>query len=191
MSHLATDVPRRHRLSAADYHRMAEVGILAPDARVELIDGEIIDMAPIGSRHNATVDRLTKALHTAVGDVAIVRTQGSIALGAYSEPEPDIALLLPVANSYWSALPEASDVLLLIEVATASLRYDRDVKIPLYARHRVPEVWLVDTETLRLTRYRSPLHGGYASIDEPDLGVPLVVEALPNVRVDLSALFPR
>jgi Uma2 family endonuclease len=191
MPHITADPPRRHRLSVADYHRMAEAGILASDARVELIDGEVIDMAPIGSRHNATVDRLAKALQQAVGDSAIVRTQGSISLGAYSEPEPDIALLRPVADSYWSALPGANDIFLLIEVATASLRYDRDVKIPVYARHRVPEVWLIDTETLRLTRYRNPSQAGYALIDEPDLASPLSVETGATMRVDLSALFPR
>src|SRR5689334_20099144 len=103
MSQIAVEPPRRHRLSVADYYRMAEVGILRPDERVELIDGEIIDMAPIGSRHNATVTRLATILHRAVGDSAIVQAQGSISLGSHSELEPDIALLHPRADFYWSA----------------------------------------------------------------------------------------
>jgi Uma2 family endonuclease len=191
MSQIAVDPPRRHRLSVSDYYRMAEVGILSPDARVELIDGEIIDMAPIGSRHNAIVDRLAARLQIAVGESAIVRTQGSVSLGSYSEPEPDIALLRPRADSYWSVQAGAADILLLVEVAGSSLRYDRDVKIPLYARHLVPEVWLIDTEALRLTQYRSPSRSGYSSIHEPDLRMPLILEALGNLRVDLSTLFPR
>ena len=190
MSQIAVDPPRRHRLSVADYYRMAEVGILAPDARVELIDGEIVDMAPIGSRHNATASRLAKTLQEAVGDAAIVQSQGSISLGAYSEPEPDIALLRPHADSYWSALPSAADIFLLVEVAGSSLRFDRDVKIPLYARHLLPEVWLIDTEALRLTRYRNPVRSGYSSIHEQDLRMPLILGALGNMRVDLSTLFP-
>jgi Uma2 family endonuclease len=190
MSQIAVDPPRRHRLSVVDYYRMAEVGILSPDARVELIDGEIIDMAPADSRHNATVNRLTLRLQKAVGDLAIVRVRGSISLGSHSEPEPDVALLRPRADSYWSAQPGAADVFLLVEVAGSSLLYDRDVKIPLYARHLVPEVWLIDTETRRLTRYRNPSRSGYSLIDDPDLRTPLTIETVGNVQADLSTLFP-
>ena len=100
-------------------------------------------------------------------------------------------LLRRRADSYWSVLPSAADIFLLVEVAGSSLRYDRDVKIPLYARHLVPEVWLIDTEALRLTQYRSPSRSGYSSINELDLRMPLILEALGNMRVDLSALFPR
>jgi Uma2 family endonuclease len=191
MSQIATHQPRRHRLSVADYYRLAEAGILRPDEPVELIDGDIIDMAPIDSRHNATVDRLAAALQIAsAGGRAIVRAQGSIALGAYSEPEPDIALLRPRADFYWSEQPGPADILLLVEVAASSLPYDRDVKVPLYARHQVAEVWLIDIEARRLTRYRNPSPRGYSSIDDPDLRAPLPVEMLVDVRVDLSALFP-
>jgi Uma2 family endonuclease len=190
MSQIAVDQPRRHRLSVSDYYRMAEVGILPPDARVELIDGEIIDKPPIGSRHSATMDRLTLTLQKAVGDLAIVRAQGSISLGSYSEPQPDIALLHPRADSYWSVQPGAADIFLLVEVAASSLRYDREIKVPLYAQHRVPEVWLIDTETRRLTRYRNPSRSGYSLIDDPDLRMPLIIEMLGNTRANLSALFP-
>src|SRR5690606_20818239 len=118
------------------------VGILRPDDRVELIEGEIIDVAPIGSRHAGTVDYLATALTTAVARRAIVRVQGPVTLDAYSQTEPDVALLRPRSDYYRAAHPTPSDVLLLVEVAEASLRYDRGVKIPLYARSGVAEVWL-------------------------------------------------
>jgi Uma2 family endonuclease len=187
MSQTAVDPPRRHRLSVADYYRMAEAGILAPDARVELIDGEIIDVAPIGSQHNATVDRLAELLRRAAGDTVIVRAQGSISLGAFSEPEPDIALLRRRPDFYWAAQPNAADVLLIAEVAGSSLAYDRDVKVPLYARHGIPEVWLIDIENQRLKRYLNPSRSGYALVDEPDIRAPLPIA---NTFADLSALFP-
>jgi Uma2 family endonuclease len=189
MSQTAVDPPRRHRLSVADYYRMAEVGILAPDARVELIDGEIIDMAPIGSLHNATVDQLAELLKGAAGDAVIVRAQGSISLGAFSEPEPDIALLRRRADFYRAAQPGAADVLLIVEVAVSSLPYDRDVKVPLYARHGIPEVWLIDIEALRLTRYRAPKEGMYTLVEQPDLETPISLDALPDACVTLRPLF--
>ena len=190
MSQIAADLPRRHRLSVADYYRMAEVGILSPDARVELIDGEIIDMAPIGRRHNATVSRLTKLFEVTVGNLAVVWPQNSIRLDNYSEPQPDIAVLRYRTDFYWSAQAGGADTLLIVEVAESSLRYDRDVKLPLYARHNVPEVWLVDINGRRLTRHRRPMQGRYTHVDEPDLGAPLEIEAINQVSVDLSELFP-
>jgi Uma2 family endonuclease len=122
----------------ADYYRMAEVGILAPDARVELIDGEIIDMPPPGSSHAGTVDYLLSVLGTAARDRANLRVQSPVRLSEYSEPQPDLALLRP----------RAEDVLLIVEVAANSLRFDRKKKVPLYARHGIPEVWLLGVAAL-------------------------------------------
>jgi Uma2 family endonuclease len=189
MSHPAAEEPRRHRLTVADYYRMGEVGILAPDARVELIDGEIIDMAPIGTSHVSGVLQLDHVLQDAVKGKALVLVQAPIVLGDYSAPQPDLAVLRPRADYYRSSLPGATDVLLIVEVAQSSLRYDRDDKIPLYARHGIPEVWLVDLKTQRLVRYRNPQQGAYTLIDEPDLGVPMEIAALPETRLDLSTLF--
>jgi Uma2 family endonuclease len=169
---------------------MGEVGIFKPDARVELIDGEIIDMPPIGHRHAAIVDKLAELLIKAVEGRSIVRTQGPIALGRHSEPLPDLALLKPRADGYFDAHPRPGDVLLVIEVADTSLRFDRDVKTPLYAKHDVPEVWVIAVEDRRVTRYRDPLRRAYRRVDEPDLRAPLEVAALSAVRIDLSALFP-
>ena len=188
MSHTATEPPRRHRLTVADYYRMGEVGILAPDARVELIEGEIIDMAPIGSPHVSAVLQLDHLLQQAVMGNALVLVQNPIVLGDYSAPQPDLALLRPRADYYRSSLARPGDVLLIVEVAQSSLRFDRDDKVPLYARHGIPEVWLVDLKGKRLVRHRNPQHGAYTLIDEPDLGSPLEIAALADTRIDLSTL---
>ncbi|HEY3515825.1 MAG TPA: Uma2 family endonuclease, partial [Gammaproteobacteria bacterium] len=163
-------------------------GILAPDARVELIDGEIIDMAPIGSPHVSAVLQLDHLMKKAVADKALVLVQGPIVLGDYSVPQPDLAVLRPRADYYRSSLAGPADVLLVVEVAQSSQRFDRDDKIPLYAHHGIPEVWLVDLRAKRLVRYRDPQQGAYASVDQPDLGSLLEIAALPGTRLDLSAL---
>jgi Uma2 family endonuclease len=169
---------------------MAEVGILGPNERTELIDGEIIDMPPPGSLHAGTVDLLLERFRTAVGNAAIVRVQNPIDLDTFSEPQPDIALLRPRADYYRSAHPSGRDVLLAVEVADSSLRYDRDTKVTLYARHGIPEVWLVDVHAKQLTRYRSPMEANYTRIDRPEVGVPVDIGMLPGVVVSLGGLFP-
>jgi Uma2 family endonuclease len=168
---------------------MAEVGILPDDARVELIDGEIIDMAPPGDPHAGTVDQLALILGPAVAGRAHVRVQNPLQLDDHSEPQPDISLLKPRADFYKSRRPRPSDALLVVEVADTSLRFDRNRKVPLYARHGIPEVWLVDLRAKRLIRYRHPQQGAYTLIDEPDLGAPLEIAALAETRLDLSTLF--
>ena len=156
----------RHRLSVADYYRMGEAGVFAPDARVELIEGEVIDMAPIGSRHGSAVKRLVSLLTSTLGSRVILAVQDPLRLSDLSEPEPDLMLLKPRDDFYADAHPSAADVLLLIEVADTSARYDREIKLPLYARHGVPEVWIVDLEARLLRFYSLPagafftLHGG-------------------------------
>jgi Uma2 family endonuclease len=183
------DLPRRHSLTVEDYYRMAEVGILGPDDRVELIDGEIIDMPPIGELHAGTVTQLRYLLQRAVGDRAIVFEQNPAILGQYSAPQPDLALLEPRADFYKSGLPRPADILLIVEVADSSLRYDRDVKAGLYARHAIPEFWLIDVRGKRLTRYRDAASSVYARIDEPDLGRAVEIGRLPGVALDLAAVF--
>jgi len=183
------DLPRRHRISVADYYRMAEVGILDPEARVELIDGDIIDMAPPGSPHAGTVGYLTEVLMRAVAGRANVLVQNPVRLSDFSEPQPDVALLRRRDDFYRERHPQPDDVLLLIEVAATSLRFDRDTKLPLYARHAIPEFWLVDLGSRRLSRYRAPQRGLYTLVDEPELGATVEVTALSGVAVDLRRLF--
>lgn len=178
----------RHRITAQDYHRMAEAGVLAPDARTELIEGEILDMAPIGSRHASVVDWLTRAFIAAVGERAIVRVQGPVRLGDLSEPEPDLALLKPRADYYRDALPGAADVLLLVEVADSTQRLDRRVKVPLYARHGVPEVWVIDLENALVHFHRRPGGGTYADISAAERPGATPLAALPDIAIDLSGV---
>jgi Uma2 family endonuclease len=189
MSLAPTDLPRRHRLTVADYYRMAEVGILAPDARVELIDGEIIDMVPPGKLHIASVLLLSDTLFRATGNEASVLVQSPLRLSELSEPQPDLALLRRREDFYRQQQAGPTDVLLVVEVADTSLRFDRDTKVSLYAVHVIPEMWLVDLRGRRLVRHRAPVQGAYTLVDEPDPGTPLDVAALPGVTVDLKPLF--
>jgi Uma2 family endonuclease len=189
MNTAAKTMYQHHRLTVADYHRMGQVGIFSVNDRVELIEGEIIDMAPIGSEHAGVVARLTKVLTMAVGDKAVIWTQNPIRLSSYSEPEPDIAILKPRDDFYRTAHPRPEDVLLIIEVADNTLRYDREVKAPLYARHGVPELWLVDLENRCLEMFRAPAEAGYQEVQGIERPSVLTPVALPDVSIDLKGLF--
>ena len=182
---------RRHRLTVHDYYRMAEVGILNADHRVELIEGEIISMTPRGSRHAAAVDRLNHLLLPALSHRAIIRVQQPVRLGDLSEPEPDIAVVAIRSDFYELAHPRPDDLYLLIEVADSSFQYDRDFKLPLYARHGVKEVWLVDIEAKTLRVSRSPAYAGYVqNFIAADLRR-MMIESLADVLLDLSNIFRR
>jgi len=166
------------------FHGMAAAGILRPDERVELIEGELVRMSPIGNRHVATVLALTRALVPRVMDVAEVSVQNPIRLGRYSEPEPDLALLRRRPNDDWTAaLPQAADVMLIIEVADTTLRFDREVKAPLYAQHGIPELWIVDLEGRVILVHRDPVDGRYASVDEILADGVLSPRALPELML--------
>jgi Uma2 family endonuclease len=181
--------PQRHRITVHDYHRMAEVGLFAPDARVELIEGEIIDMAPIGNDHQSIVDQLNRALVLVVGDRAIVRTQGSIRLSQWSEPEPDVVLLKPRADFYRGEFALGTDTLLVIEVSDTTLRYDRDRKVPLYALHGVPEAWVVDVNDNALLVYGDLRDGTYERHVLLERPATVPVTQLPGITLDVRALF--
>ena len=152
------DEPRfvRHRLSVDDYLRMAEAGVLTADARVELVNGEVIDAAPMGTRHHSPVLRLSQRLQFAVGGAALVSTQLPLRLDAHNEPEPDLALLRTRQDFYANALPTASDALLVIEVSNTTLADDVRIKAPLYARHGVAELWVLDLPGALLRRFSAP-----------------------------------
>lgn len=186
MTMIAT--PTRYRLTTTAFHAMAEIGVFPEDARVELIDGELIEMPAIGSRHAAMVSRLVRWFIPRLGDRAIVSPQNPIVLGSYSQPQPDICLLRTRADFYSDQLPTPADVLLLIEVADSTLIYDRDNKLPLYARHGIAEVWLVDLQGSRLIAYREPGITGYGERLELQASTRLAPLAFSDLALGLADL---
>ena len=180
---------RRRRFTLDQYHRMGETGILSPDDRVELIEGEVVEMTPIGSRHAATVARIHHLFSTRLGDRAVVWSQNPLLLvRLQSEPEPDLLLLAPRSDFYASGLPEPPAVRLLVEVADSSLLYDQRTKFPLYARAAVAEAWLVDLEANRVQIHRDPGSSGYREVFVPGADerfAPLAFLDLTLTRRDL------
>ena len=179
--------PARHRLDVDAYYKMAEAGILTRSDRVELIDGEIIDMAAIGSPHAAIVNRLNRLLVPAVEGLALVSVQSPLRLDAYNEPEPDLMLLRPRPDDYRAGHPGAADVLLLIEVSESSLAYDQTAKLALYAKFGLAEVWIIDVSGAAIEVYREPAGEAYAQRERLTSGSLGPVLA-PGVTIDVGAL---
>jgi Uma2 family endonuclease len=174
----------RRRFTVHDYHRMGEAGILHEDDRVELIEGEIVEMAAIGTRHFTCVNGLTRLLVRGVGDAAIVSVQNPVRLDEHTEPQPDLAVLQ--TRDYRESLPRPEDVLLLIEVSDTTLSYDRNVKLPLYARAGIPEVWIVDLAGETVEHYTGPSEDSYRHVERVRRGEEIRSAALPEpaFRVD-------
>ncbi|TCZ56708.1 Uma2 family endonuclease [Roseicella aquatilis] len=177
---------KRHKLDVREYYRMAEADIFEPGERVELIEGEIIDMAPIGSEHNGAVTGLNRKFILGAGERAVVTVQGPLRLSDVSEPQPDLLLLKPRADDYRSEHPVPSEVLLLVEVADSSLRFDRGVKLPLYARHKVPEVWIVNLGDNVVDVYRTPKDDAYLTTRRAARGEVLEPALLPGLRIPVT-----
>lgn len=184
---LAPWVPRR-LITTEEYHRMADAGILTEDDRVELIEGELVTMSPIGSDHTGMVNWLTRTLVLAVGDRAIVSVQNPVRLNSRSEPQPDFALLRPRPDDYRSVTPAPDDVLLIIEIANSSLNYDRTVKRPLYARSGIPEFWIVDLSGQEVEVCRGLADGAYRAVVRVGRGGALEPHLLPGVVIRVDAL---
>jgi Uma2 family endonuclease len=160
---VTSDVRLRH-FTVRDYYRMAEAGILNEDDRVELIEGEIVEMPPIGSRHASVVDRILAALVPQLVDRSVtVRIQSPVRLGDLSEPVPDLALLNPRADHYQEGHPGPDDILLLVEVSHSTVRFDKETKVPLYARSGIPEVWVFDLVSSTVDVHRAPVGGAFTS----------------------------
>ncbi len=177
------------KFTVEDFHRLSETGILQEDDRVELIEGELIDMAPIGPVHASLVSLLVRRLGYGTEGRAIPWPQNPIRLGHRSEPQPDFALLRYRPDAYKEALPTAADVLLLIEIADSSICYDRDVKTPLYARHGIPEYWIIDILSRQIEVRRDPdaEQGRYRELRIVSEGL-LAPICFQEVAVDLAEL---
>jgi Uma2 family endonuclease len=182
-----TAIQHHHLLSVSDYYRMAEANILSEDEHVELINGELFDKAPIGSFHADYIDRLARLFFKQADDSVRVRIQNPIHLSDFTEPEPDIALVKD--NNYCQQHPTAQDVLLLVEVADTSLNYDLNIKLPLYAKHQIPEVWLCDVKEKRLDIYQQPDNDHYRLHLRPKAEEKIQPLLVALISVDWQGLF--
>lgn len=190
MTAVITDPPlTRFKLTVEQYHRMGELGILRENDRVELIDGELIRMAPIGSLHGGLVSRLTRMLVERAGGRAVVSPQNPVILSDVTEPQPDLAVLRWRADDYMARTPLASDTLLVVEVADSTLRYDRDFKLRFYAASGVPEVWIVDARGRCVLRYLDPAEGGYRVAQTLGGHDTAACAALPDLLVRVDEVF--
>jgi len=179
----------RRKITVEEYEVMYEAGVFKPDERLELINGEILKVAPMNAPHISHVIRLSRIFTERLTKRAIVSTQLPIVINEESEPEPDISILRWRSDDYFSGKPKAQDVYLLIEVASASLLFDRRIKLPLYARVGVPEVWIVNVQARQLEVYRNPKGEDYAErqILQPTDRISLL--AFPDVEIPLSEVF--
>ncbi len=179
---------RRRPISVQEYHLMGETGILHEDDRVELIEGEIVAMAPIGSGHAGSSNSLTRALVMGVGDRGVVAAGNPVVLDDFTEPQPDFTVLRPRPDDYSSFTPRPEDVLLVVEVADSSLRYDHAIKLPLYARHGIPEVWIVNVPARSVEVFRRPVEDRYTEELRIGRDGTLAISMLEGVSIPVSAI---
>ncbi|MBI2761712.1 MAG: Uma2 family endonuclease [Chloroflexi bacterium] len=179
----------RRRFTVDEYHCMGEAGILTEDDRVELIDGEIVEMAPIGGGHMWGVNLLVQSLGEQLRRRAYISTQNPVRLSRNDEPQPDLALIRRREGDPVS-LPSPEDVFLVIEVADTSLRYDRQSKLPRYAAAGIPEAWLFDLEHARMEVHRDPGPNGYRTITIVERGGILSPLAFPDITIALDDVLP-
>ena len=174
----------RRKFTVHEYHQMAEAGILTEDDRVELIEGEIIEMSPIGGRHIAVVSALAEILITTLGKAARIDVQSPIRLDGTSEPEPDISVVR--RRRYGNEVPNAGDVFLLIEVSDTTLVRDRNVKLPAYAAAGIPEVWIVDIQSEQILQFTGQRPISYRTVQCFQRGQQVVTEAVASVALSVS-----
>lgn len=178
----------RRKFTVEQYQKMVESGIIAEGERVELIRGEIIQMAAIGRRHAASVNRLVRLFSQVIGDRAIISPQNPVQLDNNSEPQPDIALLHPRSDFYEAGHPQPQDIFLLVEVADTTVEADREIKIPLYAEPGIIEVWLVDINAQCVEVYRQPTPTGYQSIQKLHRGQTLAIQAFLDINITIDQI---
>jgi Uma2 family endonuclease len=181
----------QHRFSVEDYYRMAETGVLRPSARVELLEGKIIDMSPIGPFHGGLVKRLSRIFNLKAKGRWTVSTQDPLHLDEFSEPQPDVMLLKPSADDYTSRHPQPEDVLLLIEVSDSTIDFDREEKLPAYGRAGIAEVWIVNLNDLAIEIYREPHFDGYGNKTVLRAGDQARLSMFPDTAVDVAELLKR
>jgi Uma2 family endonuclease len=186
---MVTDVAAK-RFTVDEFQHMAEAGVFREDDRLELLDGEIIQMNPVGRRHVATVNRLTRLFARVLGDRALISVQNPIVLDAHAQPQPDMVLLRPRHDDSEDALPAGSDTLLVVEVADTTLHYDTTRKVRAYARGGIGAVWVVALGKTpardRVIAFENPFAGAYRSRTEVRRGDVLAVPELSDVSISVS-----
>jgi Uma2 family endonuclease len=183
---MAINNPKKHLTNLDEWHRLGEANIFPPESRVELINGEILDMAPIGFNHSGHLNRINKFLTRLMPGDVITSVQNPLQLGDLSEPQPDFMLLKPNPDFYSSRHPNASDVLLLIEVADTSLAFDQTQKLRLYALHGVPEYWLLNLNDSCLEVYREPFGETYAEKTTLRIGNTISLSQIPAITINVA-----
>lgn len=178
----------RKRFTVDDYYRMAEVGILGHTERVELIEGEVIEMSPIGSRHAMAVNRANMIFARGIGDRAVVAIQNAAHIDLYNEPQPDVVLIRPREDFYGKAHPQPEDIVLLIEISETSFRFDRNIKLPIYARSGIPEVWIVDLNSDAIHSFRNPTGNQYSEANTKTRGDSISPGAFPDFIIPVADL---
>ncbi|MGB3508287.1 MAG: Uma2 family endonuclease [Microcoleaceae cyanobacterium] len=178
----------KRQFNVEEYNKMPQAGILKEDERVELIRGEILKMSPVGRHHAACVNRLTRLFSQKLGDRVLVSVQNPVELDNYSEPEPDIALLKLKADFYESGHPQSQDLFLIVEVADSTIKFDHEVKVPLYAENNVIEVWLVDINEECLEVYRQPIGNSYKQVQKLERGENLFVQRFPDINIQVDEI---
>ena len=188
----AAAVPTRERrkFTVAEYYRMAEVGILKPDEKVQLIEGEIIVMAPIGPGHAWDVALSIPLFSRLAEGRFMLQIQNPVHLNDSSEPEPDIMLMRLRPEGYSQAHPTPADVLLVIEVADSSLAYDRDVKAHLYGRNGIPETWVKNLPEDCIERFTGPGPDGYSQHTFHRRGETITPVSFPDLELAVADLLP-
>jgi len=182
-------MPRRYRFTVDEYERIAQAQVLTQCDRIELLDGEIVEMTPIGDRHASVVARLTSLFSRRLGNRSIVWVQNPVQLRSVrSVPQPDVVLVRPRADFYAAGKPGPDDVLLLIEVMDTSAETDRSVKLPLYARAGIAEAWLLDLATDRVEVYREPSHAGYRQAATAGRNERVTPQAFPDLSLSVEDL---
>ena len=184
---MSVQVARRY-FTVDEYHRMGEAGVFSENDRVELIEGEILKMSPIGSRHAASVNRLNMLFNNLLGARAIVSVQNPVVLNDFSEPEPDLAILKRRDDFYAEALPSPTDVLLVIEIADTSVAYDHEIKLPAYARSGIPEVWLANLPAETVEAHTELLNGSYRTVRSYRRGDSITPLHFPDLSIAFASI---
>ena len=178
----------KHYFTVSEYDRMGETGVFAPGARVELIEGEIIEMSPIGSRHAACVEIISDRLHDIARGKFLIRTQNPIVLDDFSEPEPDVSVLRFREDYYRDAHPRPQDVLLVIEVAETTVPFDRQIKLPLYAHAAIPEYLIFNLADQVVEYYSQPEMGSYQNARLLKRGDAFESASVPGLTLDIEMI---